>query len=525
MNELWTLIMLELRALYGVNKFLHTKDTKAKNRYRFLCGVWIFLVVVMFSYVGGLVYGLSYLGLPEIAPAYLVMLSSIVIFAFGILKAGNTIFGDKGYDIITSMPVKASSVVVSRFVAMYVEDLVITLVIMLPGVAVYGFLQHPAAGFYLVALLGALFVPAIPLVISTLLGTLVLAISARMKHKSMVQTVLMVVLIVGGVSSFDMGSAMEAFTPEMFVALAQSIEAVIKRLYLPAVWIGNAMLGRDMFGLLLFVVISVAGMLFMVVLVSGSFHSVMRGLRSFSISSRYKIEEMERRSLLKALYVRESRRYFSSSIYVTNTIVGPIMGCIMSVALCIVGMDSIQKMLPANIDLSRFVPFVFAAVFCTMTTTSTAISMEGKQFWVVQSLPIPVKTLLDSKILLNLSLMLPFYAVSEVCLVIALKLGLVQAIWLVILPALLMLFSVVWGITVNLKFHSFDWEREEQVVKQSASAALGGFAGMLLSVFLGGLTFLVPGRYENAVNALICVVLVTGTAWLYQRNNKWEMKG
>ncbi len=526
MNEIRTLTMLELRALYGMNKFRYTKDEKAKNRYRLLGGVWIFLICMVFTYVGGLVYGLSYLGLSEIVPAYLVVIASLVIFAFGIFKAGNVIFGNKGYDILSSMPIKSSAIVVSRFLTMYVEDLILTLVIMLPGIAVYGVCHHPGAGFYLVALLGTLFVPAIPLVGSVVLGTLIMAISSRMKHKNMVQTVLMVALVVGIlVSSFRMGNLTGDFTLEMLTALAQTVGELMEQLYLPAVWFGDAMSGYNLAGLLLFVAVSLGVMILTIWLVSRSYHSIMRRLLTFSARHNYKIGEMKSRGLLKALYFREAKRYFSSSIYVTNTIVGPIVGCIMSVALCVVGMETIQSVIPVAVDISGFVPFVFAAVFCMMTTTSTAISMEGKHFWVIQSLPIPAKVLLDSKILLNLSVMFPFYLVSEICLVIAMKPGLMQLVWLIFLPAMLMLLSVVWGITVNLKFHSFDWEKEEQVVKQSASAALGGFAGMLLSVLLGGLLFLVPEQYGDVARTVAGIGLLAGTAWLYRKNNRWELRG
>ena len=61
----------------------------------------------------------------------------------------------------------------------------------------------------------------------------------------------------------------------------------------------------------------------------------------------------------------------------------------------------------------------------------------------------------------------------------------------------------------------------EQVVKQGASASLGGFAGFLLSVLLCVLSLLVsfPG-----VKLLLCALVAAVTALLYRKNNTVRME-
>ncbi len=524
MNEIRSLLVLELRSLYGINQFLHTKDPKAKKRCYLLLGAWVILIATVFAYVGGLAYGLCALGMGDIVPMYLTALASLLIVAFGFFTAGNRIFGRKGYDLLASMPVKSSSIVVSRFLAMYAEDLVLTLVVLLPGVAVYGVCTKPGPGFYLTALLGGLLIPAIPLVAATLLGSLVLALSSRMKHKSIMQSVLMVGLVIAVmVGSFRMGPAMEEMTPEAFASLAVTIRDLFGQMYPPALWLGDAMAGGDLMGLGLFALVSLGILVLALLVVTANFQAIKRRLQSFTAKHDYKLGAMQSRGLRKALYLREAKRYFSSSVYVTNTIVGPILGCILAVALGIVGLDGVQSYLQLPLDLTGLLPFVFAGVFCMMTTTATAISMEGRQFWVVKSLPIPTKDLLDSKILLNLSLMLSFYLVSVAAMAIGLKPGFWELVWLILIPGAVMVFSVVFGITVNLKLHSFDWEKEETIVKQSASAALGGFAGFFLAAGMGVAVFLIPAEFGNPARALMCLVLLAVTALLYRKNNRVEL--
>ncbi len=519
MNELRALLSLELRSLYGINRFLHTKDKKEKNRYRLLIGAWIILIAMAFSYVGLLVYGLCMGGLGGVVPAYLAVLSSMLILAFGIFTAGSRIFGQKGYDILAALPVKSGSIVLARFLTMYVEDLILTLVILLPGIAVYGFCLQPRIGFYWTAAVGAVCIPAIPLVLSTLLGTLVLAISSRMKRKSMVQTVLMVAFVLVVVlGSFGAGPLLENMTPEAFAQLAQVVAGAFARLYPPAMWLNAAMLGTNYWGLLLFAAVSLAVMAGAIWVAAKNFPRIQHHLQTFAARHDYQIGAMESRGLLKALYIREAKRYFSSSIYVTNTIIGPILGAVMAIGLCVTGLDSLRQQLP--VDIPSLLPFLVAGVFCIMTTSCTSISMEGKSFWVIKSLPIPTKPLLDSKILLNLSLMLPFYVVSLIAMAMATRPDALEFLWLGLIPAVIMVFSVVFGITVNLKLHSFDWEKEEAVVKQSAPAALGGFAGFFLAVGSGAAVMLTPTAYGNLVRAALCLVLAGLTWLLYQHNNK-----
>ncbi len=521
MTELRTLLSLELRSLYNFNKFLHTKDQKAKGRYRGLLAVWGMLVVMVFGYVGSLIYGLCSLGLSELVPAYLTVIATALILVFGLFQAGNRIFGQKGYDILASMPLRTRSITLSRFLALYIEDLIFTLLILLPGVAVYAYCQHPAWWFYPIALVGALFIPAIPLVISTLLGTFIYAISSRMKKKSMAQTLLSVLLVIGVLAgSTVMGNAAEGMTPEQFADLAKTANGIFAMIYPPATWLGSAMMQGSVLHLALFVGLSIAVIALTVWLVTLTFHGILRRLSNFTAKHNYKITAMQSRGLLKTLYVREAKRYFSSSIYVTNTILGPILGAVAAVALAIVGLDTVTAQLPATLDISGVLPFAIAAIFCLMTTTSTSISMEGKQFWIVRSLPIPTKTWLDSKMLFNLSLMLPCYVIAEVAMIIAVRPDPMQLLWLILLPASLMVFAVVFGITVNLKFHSFDWENEVIVVKQSLPAALGGFAGLFLSLFCGIAVLLIPAAYGHIAKAAICLLLWVGIGAMYRKNSR-----
>lgn len=519
------LVNLELCNLYGINVFRHTKDKSAKNRYRLLVGIWVFLLCMLFFYVGGMSFGLIKLGMADIVPAYLITIASLLLFVFGIFKAGSMIFSSKGYDSLSALPITQLQIVSSRFIRMYVEDLILTLVILLPGIAVYGFMIKPGLMMYVLSLVSILVIPLLPLIASTIVGTLITGISARMRHKTMTQTLLtLIFVVVIMLGSFGSSKLEGELTPEAIKNLAGMVHEMIGNIYPPAIWMAEAMLGDTLLGLALYYVLTFALLSAMLYVITKYFHSICSRLYETSAKHNYKMQTLKGKSVILTLYAKELRRYFASSIYVTNTIVGPIMATLMSVSILVVGMEKVQDSIGLPFDLKSFLPFVVAAIFGMMTTTSTSISMEGKQFWIIKSLPVSTKMILDSKILMNLSLIAPFYLVSEVLLIIATKPGLMDLIWLICIPLCLIFFSCVVGITVNLIFYNLNWEREEYIIKQSASSMLGGFAGMLVSL-LSVVPFLIlPQEYATIGKTVVCVLIFIITIILYSKNNKKQLQ-
>ncbi len=524
MNDIKALTLLELRSLCGINRLLYTKDKKEKKRYKLLISAFIILILFAVGYVSGMVFGLSYLGLGDIIPTYLVMIASLIVIILGIFRSGNTLFSKNGYEMLVSIPIRTKAIVISRFSLMYTEYLSLSLLVMLPGIITFGILQQPNPSFYILALLCTFFIPLIPLVISILLGTLTFAISSRLKHKSIVQSILTVAVILGVfLLLFSIQSLTDSFSEEKLTEFARSATELFAKIYPFAVLLGTAMMNGGLAEALLFMLISSALTAIAVLVVSLCFHKIMSALHSFSAKHSYKIEDMQSKSILSTLYFKEIKRYFSSSVYVTNTIVGPILGCIFAITLLIIGKETIQSSIPLPIDVLGLIPFVYSAICCLMPTSSTSISMEGKRIELIKSLPISAKELFDSKLLLNLTLLLPSYVISEIVLIIALKPTFTELIWLILIPLIIMLFSVTFGITADLIFRNFNWEKEEAVVKQGASAALGGFGGMLASMILGILTAIAPENMQTFVKAGVCILLASLTFILYRNNNKHSL--
>lgn len=521
-KQIYNLTKLQLKNLYGINIFFHTKDKSEKRKKLVLAIVYLWLIVMAMGYVGGLTYGYCFLGLSEMVPAYLIMISSVIILFFSIFKAGSVIFQKNGYDMLVSLPIRQSAIVVSRFLRMYVENLMLTLIVMIPSLVIFGVMQAPNVSFYVLGVVIAIFIPLLPITIAVIFGAFVTAVSSRAKHKSLVSTVLSLLLVVGiMLGSSQLAVIEDEITIDALQNLSGVVLNMIGSVYPPAVWLGNAMLTGNV--LLCVAYINVTMLLFVLVIaiVSTNYQAISRRLYGTSAKHNYQMERLKSQNVLASLYRREMKRYFSSSVYVTNTIVGPVMGMLCCMMFLFVDMEQIQAQIPSGlpINVTGIIPFMVAGMFSMMPTTCTSISMEGKDWWIVKSLPIRTKDLLDSKILLYLSLMGPFLVVADVLLMLGLKPKLSETIWIVIVPIVMILFSAVFGLAVNLMLPKFDWDSEVTVVKQSASAFFGGIGGFILILLTCVPVAIVPQTYANLLKLVICVVVAGVTMLIYKKTS------
>ena len=99
-----------------------------------------------------------------------------------------------------------------------------------------------------------------------------------------------------------------------------------------------------------------------------------------------------------------------------------------------------------------------------------------------------------------------------------------ELLWYLLLPVCMITFACVFGLTVNLKMPVFNWENEVVVVKQSASALIGGLGGGLIVVLCTVAIAVVPAAYGDIVKAVVCVLLAVATAILYNKNSNVNLQ-
>ncbi len=526
MRQIRILTKLEIANIFSLNVLRYTKDRKARNT-GIALGITIgVLVLLAISYVSGMSYGFIKLGAGDIVPSYVVFLSSILTLFFCVFKAGKIIFKESCYDILSAMPIKTASLVISRYIRLYIEGLMVACIVMIPGVVLYTVFEKPGLLGIICGLLAVVVVPIIPITLSVLLGLVITGITSRMKNKALFESIFVVAIVIAMFVATTLvpREELESFDLQAMGELASKLIDMLYNIYPPTVWFSKAIGEGDVVGFVIGTGISLILFALVIFLTSSNFEKINRGIHTNSAKHNYKLGELEGKSIMKALVLRETKRYFSSGTYVTNTIIGPVMAVIFAASLLFVDMSDAIKDLPITININAAIPVLFAGILGMNAPIATSISMEGKELWIIRTLPISVREYLKGKLRFNIGLIAPFYIVGEIIMIIALKPSVLELLWMILLPMAITMCTLVLGLAVNLRFPKLKWDSEVEVVKQSASAMLGGMGGFLIALIAAIPLLLMPDSYFGMVACVEFVVVVVITIMLNEKNNSIDMK-
>jgi ABC-2 type transport system permease protein len=140
---------------------------------------------------------------------------------------------------------------------------------------------------------------------------------------------------------------------------------------------------------------------------------------------------------------------------------------------------------PITIDqVKLYLPLIMAA-WISMSTfmssiTSSMISLEGKKFSILKSLPVKPYTIIKSKILMTVILMLPILLVGTIMVSLRCGFSVIDTVLLCAICIALTFVAETYGIICNLKFPKMDAENDTEVVKQSTSSFVAVMGGMFL---------------------------------------------
>jgi hypothetical protein len=297
--------------MFGFNEFRYTKDRSKKIRYCLMGFLWGLLVVMLAGYVCIMSVGLAAAGMGRLIPAVLVMGVSLVVLFFTIFKAGPVLFDRNAYEKQIALPVNVRSIIVSRFLTMYITDMLLGLLVLLPGMVVYGVMERPGVTFYLYGILAGLFLPLLPLTVASLLGALIAGISSRWRYKNLVSIVLTLVLVCAVLAgSMGMSGMEEGEMDAMLQQVAEMLEMQISRVYPPAVWIADAMVQGSPAKLLLFLAVSLVGFLIFLEILQRFYVPVCMLLGARETRGNYRMKELREKSILGTMVERELRHYF-----------------------------------------------------------------------------------------------------------------------------------------------------------------------------------------------------------------------
>ena len=261
-NNLLSLLKTEFLNRFRLGTIRNERNKKVKYRYIAMGVLYIFLAIVLAGYCFGISYGYSYLGMSYVVPGYALMITSIVILFFTFLKTNGILFSTRDYDMLTAFPIKTRTIIASKFLSMYINNLAFAVVVMVPMAVGYEMWNGFNAGTVAFWFLGILFAPLLPMTIAAAVGMAILAIGAGFKHKAAVQLIATVILFLGIMfGSFWLNQnamADEAMMLAMLTDMGAFISGIIHKIYPVSLWFDNGVVYGNVQHILLFIGFSVA---------------------------------------------------------------------------------------------------------------------------------------------------------------------------------------------------------------------------------------------------------------------------
>ena len=505
------------------NIYRYCKDKKKRGRIVGSTIGAVLLYALLLAYCIFACIGYGVVGITGSVPVLCALTISLLAFILTFFKTNGYLFGFKEYDMLMSLPFEARTVAGCKFLYMYIKSLPWYLTIAVAMLIGYGFFAHPSVIVYPVWIILSFFLPVIPMLAAAFVGFLIAKVSAGFRMKNIIQTVLTIIFVIFCFSlRFIISDLFQNDQVEMAIGTAAEMTDQAAGIYLPAGWFAQAVTDLRISGMLLLTGVSLFLFAIVFQIVGNSYRSINSALRSHAAAQKFTMTEQKKHGVVYAVAFKEYKRMTGSSAYMVNGAMGFILAVLLGLVTLIIGFNRIIMTVVngAPIDpaiLQPAIPFIVYFLTGMVSTTAMSPSLEGKNYWIMQSLPIRMKSVYQGKMLFNMFLTVPAMAFATLCMCISAGVPVLHTLLYLLLGFVLCAFSTAWGCVCGMRYMRLDWENEIEVIKQGAAVTIYMLPNMFVVMGLTVLVVFLGLKMDNALLTLIMTVIAAVLAVLSYR--------
>lgn len=449
----------------------------------------------------------------------------MMLSVFGsIFVTQSMLFDAKDNEFLLSLPIKPGKILFSRMLSLYAQNFIFGGIVFLSAVVVYATSDFATPLGIIFCILLLFIQPLMSLGITCIIGWLVALATARMNNKTIITTVLSLGFLA---LYFFVYYRFNSYI-QLLITNSKSIGSSVKSALYPIYEMGMGATG-DIMGFVIFTAITLAFFALIYWLLSVSFIRIVT-TKSKGTKAKYRERELKVSNLSKTLFRKELKHFTNNSLYMINSGLGSIILIIGAVAV-VAKNDWILEIAKGFPFASTLFSLIGAGIMCFIVSmnvvSAPSISLEGKSIWLINSLPIKGKDVLNAKLMLHFMVSAPFAIIFSIVWAVVLKSSVIMTIALILIPQLaIFLFGEI-DLMLSLKFANLDWTNEAMVVKQSTSVVISLFLNWGIIIALGLTFFLIPEitAFSLEIYGVICtVVLVAASAVIYRILTSWGVK-
>lgn len=471
---------------------------------------------------------------------YFGILSIVVIF--GIISMFSYLYLNKDAQFLAALPISPSKVFFAKIIIVYLYELFFVAAIGLPLMLAIAISAKMGVMYYVSIVLSLVVVPFFPLLIASILSFPLMYIISYLKKKGTMTTLVMVFLyvfffviyIVGYLSyqnaMLNIGDASDALLLQSMLnpikAFANAIKYPLYPLYALACFGSNLPLFglNKVLGAIVNLSISVGGLgVIMAIsyLISGTIYQKASTLQFENAKDTNKKIEFKQNNILKALIYKEHKETVRAHSFGFQALAGIVM-CPLMVVFFYLIYSKIPSVAERGVNLGDGVVKAMCVMAITMmgcgmnTVSSTAISREGKNFYIAKFIPVDYTTQVKAKLYYSLIINYIGVGLAYLTCVIINKMSFVE---ILLLPPFFILYSYAFA-TISLRFDlkspKLDWTDPREAMKNNKNANVTTLVNMAISfvLFIVNMLLYMAGDFVVSMGYKNMDLLIIGGGYL-----------
>lgn len=467
--------------------------------------------------------------LEQYVPILFFVITQAAIFMFSIYRVKSILFDSSDNDILFSMPVKPQTILASRMLTLLSINYVLTLLIYTPSLVMYGMATQVTLSFVIGGIISIIFLPFVPTILSSILGYIIAFISSKVNSKKIIETVItfaMFIILFVAISQIQsLGT--------VFINNIDTLDMLLNKVLILPGLVFNSMYNSSVISTLIYIILNIFLFGAFCIILSKGYKDIINRLKEIKTKKKKGEVKFEKtNNITITLLKKEYRKYISVPVYMVNTFFGMLLLFLFSIATIFIDKSSIikelfngQEIMVDNFSIFPFLIIVIAFTMLMSNTAGSSISLEGKNLWILKTLPVNIKKVLKSKVLFNIIVILPISIISLLIIFFTYNLTVVELLIGLFFEILLSIFVGEFGVLVNLKYPKINYTNETQVVKQSLSSFICIMLPMLIIMIMPIIYIILSSVIGmNVFMILICAIILIFNILFYILINTWGVK-
>lgn len=415
----------------------------------------------------------------------------LISFMLTSFYAQGSIFEAKDNEMLLSMPIRPSAILGSRLGALYFLNFFFAAAFMAAaGIVKLTSGGTAVAGGVIIYVLCVFLLALISTTLSCLLGWAVSLITRRLRNKAIFQLVFSLLLL-GAFYVFFFGDITRHL--KTVTENSAGIADVFRGALYPFYAMGMACAGKGFTEFLIFAAFCIVPFALVCLLLNKSFVKIVTS-QVGAKRLKYEAKALKGSSVAWAMAKKDLTRFFNNSSYMLNSGLGLIYSIGMTIFVAVSALNRpagdapgsgfLDKMFNAvGADNLPFLLCVFLAFFAAMTSISgPSISVEGKNLWILKSMPVRAAEILKGKVFSHLLLSIPASLIcSAIFLFILPKVSASVLICLFLMPILAHIFCAQVGVIGNLYLGRLNYPSIAKAAKSNSGSLIPALSTMVVS--------------------------------------------